>query len=166
MFFYPVAKNHKLWKTIENTVIYIWNCYLAVPNKCENSKPSLRKSAWKMHRKRNRKSSEKCWKTTSTNMIQTLLKTCKFRLLFFIKIHQKSIRNHEKTMFKNRLGNRHHFLQIFHTFWCSLGTPWGLPGHHFSFKMLRRCRSQALLDAFWWFLHGFSSLWSLWDHFG
>ena len=128
MFFYLVAKNHKLWKTIENTVICIWNCYLAVSNKCENSKPSLRKSAWKMHRKRNRKSSEKCWKTTSTNMIQTLLKTCKFRFLFFIKIHQKSTKDHEKTRFKNRLGNRHHFLQIFHRFWCSLGTPWNLPG--------------------------------------
>ena len=119
-----------------------------------------------MHRKHNSKSSEKCWKTTSTNMIQTLLKTCKFRLLFFIKIHQKSIKNHEKTRFEHRLGNRHHFLQIFHRFWCSLGTPWGLPGHHFSSKMLRGCRGEALLDAFWWFLHGFLSLWSLWDHFG
>ena len=85
MFFYLVAKNHKLWKTIENTVIYIWNCYLAVPNKCENSKPSLRKSAWEMHRKRDRKSSENHWKTMSTNMIQTWFKTCKFRFLFSSK---------------------------------------------------------------------------------
>ena len=54
-------------------------------------------------------------------MVQTLLKTCKFRLLFFIKIHQKSIKNHEKTRFKNRLGNRHHFLQIFIDFGAVLG---------------------------------------------
>ena len=99
-------------------------------------------------------------------MIQTLLKTCKFRLLLFIKIHQKSIRKHEKTRFGNRLGKRHHFLLIFYTFWCPLGTLGGLPGHHFSSKMLRVCRPQALLDAFWWFLHGFYYPWNLWDHFG
>ena len=152
MFFYLVAKNHKLWKTIENTVISIWNCYLAVSNKCENSKPSLRESAWKMPRKRNRKSSEKCWKTTSTNMIQTLLKTFTFRLLFLIKILNKSMKNHQKTRFGNRLGKRYHFLYIIYTFWCPLGTLGVLPGHNFSFKMLRGCRSQAVLDAFLWFL--------------
>ena len=54
-------------------------------------------------------------------MIQTLLKTCKFRLLFFIKIHQKSIKNHEKTRFEHRLGNRHYFLQIFIDFCPVLG---------------------------------------------
>ena len=127
MFFYIVVKNHKLWKTIENTVISIWNCYLAVSNKCENSKPSLRKSAWKMHRKRNRKSSEKCWKTTSTNMIQTLLKTCKFRLFFSIK----STRNPSKTM-KKRGSNIdleidtifYRFSQILVLSWDPLGPPW------------------------------------------
>ena len=119
-----------------------------------------------MHRKRIRKFSEKCWKTTSINMVQTLLKTCKFQILFFIKIHHKSMKNHQKTRFGNRLWKRHHFLLIFYTFWCPLGTLGGLPGHHFSSKMLRRCRSQALLDAFWWFLHGFYYPWNLWDHFG
>ena len=119
-----------------------------------------------MHRKFIRKSSEKCWKTTSINMVQTLLKTCKFQLLFFIKIHHKFMKNHQKTRFGNRLGKRYHFLLIFYTFWCHLGTLGSLPGHHFSSKMLRVCRPQALLDAFWWFLHGFYYPWNLWDHFG
>ena len=85
---------------------------------------------------------------------------------FFIKIHHKFMKNHQKTRFGNRLGKKYNFLFIFYTFWCPLGTLGGLPGHHFSSKMLRVCRPQALLDAFWWFLHCFYYPWNLWDHFG
>ena len=129
--FLSCCKKHKLWKTIENTVVYIQNCYLAVPNKCENSKPSLRKSAWKIHRKRTRKSPENYWKTTSTNMIQTLVKTCKFRLIFLIKIHHKSMKKPSKNEVRKQTWKTTPFFIDFLHILVPSGDPWGPPWAQF-----------------------------------
>ena len=78
-------------------------------------------------------------------MIQTLLKTCKFRLLFFIRIHQKSLKNHEKRGSKIDLE----IDTIFYRFFIDFGALLGPLGASLGTIFPPKCCGCAGAKRFW-----------------
>ena len=75
-------------------------------------------------------------------MVQTLLKTCKFRLLLFIKIHQKSIK---------KLGSKidMEIDTIFYRFFKHFGDLWGPVGASLGTIFPPKCCECAGPKRFW-----------------
>ena len=78
-------------------------------------------------------------------MIQTLLKTKKFRLVFFSKIHQKSIKNHEQRYSKIDLE----IDTIFYRFFKHFGALLGPLGASLATIFHTKCYDPAKVLRFW-----------------